>query len=216
MKQILVFLLSVFISVLVGTVVAKGIFISKSVEQDVSVRAFNKDLSSFTTQQACSHFMKDLMEKKSFDTVFGETIADSFLESCPEEVQVFPFQEPIWVFTLNGVQSGRLILGYMALENNMYGRIKTLSNDRLIVEFSNKETVEYVKHQGVFMPDSRVVQFVHPSWQDFVLIEGNQLIRLSKNKGTIVSKMPDEIKVKWNGYGVETFVLTHDKWYLKK
>lgn len=216
MKRILFFLLGVFISVFLGITITEEVFLSENFETDVYVRAPDKKVDSPLTQKECPRFMEDLLKKNSFDTAFGETITDLFLESCPKEVQLFPFQEPIWVFTLKGVQSGHLILGYMVLEDNVYGRIKKFLNDRLVIEFSNKEIVSYTKRQGIFMPADRVIRIIHPAWQDFVLIEGDQIIRLSGDKGRIVQKTANEIAIKWKNYSVETFILKNDKWYLKE
>lgn len=60
------------------------------------------------------------------------------------------------------------------------------------------------------VPEEHILRIQHPSWQDRIKLSGNRAVRMHRNdKAAILSRTPEELVLKWDRWGTETFVQAH-------
>lgn len=89
-----------------------------------------------------------------------------------------------------------------------------LSNEKAMAILNEKKLKKYLKSN---YPIENSMFFIHPEWSDFVLIEGNDVRRLSiyQKKATLIEKQGDFIKIKWADAKIESFKKKGEAFYLQ-
>lgn len=180
-----------------------------------------KDMKWFFSEieqcQMLDKIEKGNMERKKIDP---EIISDFKQKRCPPAGSNWVYVEhPYWKgFVI--LEENKEAYSFSSKDRGSY----TLKDGVLTIDWKDWPAEFFkLKEENIYKfvdPNAVKIEVSHPNWKDTFLISKGQFCRQKVDDcGKVLSQTPDEIRVKWDKWGIETFkkkAKTHTFYHVKE